>query len=203
MKKFTIDYLIIIGLILAHLFMYITFQDKSIFWYMFTATMLILISYSILHEKIDDEVTFLAYSLYGLLSGIILYALFWTGNALINVFHLPFDKGISKLYNRFSPTQIWHYIVLLLFIVPGEELFWRGFIQKRISKYTGVASSILLAALLYASVQIYSGTFIHLVAAFVAGIFWGGLYAWKKSMPLVIISHLIFDLLLFILFPFR
>lgn len=203
MKKFTIDYRIIIGLILAHLFMYITFQDKSIFWYMFTATMLILISYSILHEKIDDEATFLTYSLYGLLSGIILYALFWTGNTLINVFHLPFDKGISKLYTRFSPTQIWHYIVLLLFIVPGEELFWRGFIQKRIARYTGVTSSILLAALLYASVQIYSDTFIHLIAAFIAGVFWGGLYAWKKSMPLVIISHLIFDLLLFILFPFR
>jgi uncharacterized protein len=202
-KKFTIDYRIIIGLILAHLFMYITFQDKAIFWYMFTATMLILISYAILHEKIDDEASFIAYSVYGLLSGVILYALFWTGNALINVFHLPFDQEISRLYNRFSPNQIWHYIVLLLFIVPGEELFWRGFIQKRLSKYTGTTYSILIAAVLYASVQIYSGTFIHLIAALMAGIFWGALYTWKKSMPLIIISHLIFDLFLFILFPFR
>ncbi|MCQ6275077.1 CPBP family intramembrane metalloprotease [Bacillus sp. V3B] len=183
--------------------MYITFQDKAIFWYMFTATMLILISYSILNEKVDDESTFLTYSVYGIFSGIILYALFWTGHLLIDVFHSPLDKEISRLYTRFSPSQIWHYIVLLLFIVPGEELFWRGFIQKRLLKSMGVTYGILLAAVLYASVQIYSDTFIHLIAALIAGTFWGALYAWKKSMPLVIISHLTFDLLLFILFPFR
>jgi membrane protease YdiL (CAAX protease family) len=202
-KKFTIDYHLIIGLIIAHLFMHITFQDRAIFWYMFTATMLILISYSILHEKVDSESTFLTYGIYGILSGIILYVLFWIGYQLIDVFHLPFNKEISRLYARFSPTQIWHYIVLLLFIVPGEELFWRGFIQKRLSKSMGTTYSIILAAVLYASVQIYSDTFIHLLATLIAGVFWGALYAWKKSMPLVIISHLIFDLLLFILFPFR
>ena len=203
MKKLTIDYRLIIGLIMVHLFMYFTFQYPPTFWYMFTATMLIVMSYSILIEKMNHDTTFLTYSLYGMLSGLLLFSLFWMGNVLIEVLDLPFQKEITKLYKRFSPTHIWHYIVLLCFIVPGEELFWRGFVQKRLSKIIRKPSSILIAAVLYASVQIYSGTFIHIFAALVAGLFWGFLYDWKKSIPLVIVSHLIFDLFIFILFPFR
>jgi membrane protease YdiL (CAAX protease family) len=184
--------------------MYITFQDKAIFWYMFTATMLILISYSILHEKSDSQLSFISYSFFGLLSGIILFSLFWTGNYLIELFHLPFDREISALYKTFSPKSLWHYFVLFLIIIPGEELFWRGFIQKRMERlFTKPSSSIILASILYASIQIYSGAFIHFFAALIGGIFWGFLYRWKNSMPLLIVSHLVFDFLLFILFPFR
>ncbi|WP_234978421.1 CPBP family intramembrane glutamic endopeptidase [Bacillus tuaregi] len=203
MRKFPIDYRILFGLIIAHFFMYITFQDKAIFWYMFTATMLILMSYSILHEKSDQQASFFMYSIYGILSGMLLFALFWIGHFLIQFFQLPFKQEISKLYTSFAPKEIWHYIVLLLFIVPGEELFWRGFIQKRLSKFLNIRYSILVAALLYASVQIYSGFIIHAIAALIAGLFWGALYAWKKSLSLVIVSHLTFDVLLFILLPFR
>ena len=53
-KKVWIDYRLIIGFVIAHILMYLTFQDKKIFWYMFTATMLILISYSILNEKAEQ-----------------------------------------------------------------------------------------------------------------------------------------------------
>lgn len=204
MKKSAFDYRFIIGLFLAHVVMYLTFKDKAIFWYMFTAATLFLISYAILHEKTENQASFLSYFLYGMVSGLLIFSLFWVGNFLIDFFHLPFAKGISRLYNSFSPTEIWHYIVLFLIIVPGEELFWRGFIQKRLTNvlshsYIGV----LIASLLYASVQIYSGSFIHFLAALVAGIFWGILYLWKKSMPLIILSHLVFDLFIFILFPFR
>jgi len=202
-RKITIDYRILFGLILAHFFMYITFQDKAIFWYMFTATMLILMSYAILHEKSDQQASFLTFSVYGILSGLILFAFFWTGNFLIHFFHLPFNQEVSRLYLHFAPKQIWHYIVLLLFIVPGEELFWRGFMQKRMSKLMNVKYSVLLASVFYASIQIYSGYFIHILAALFAGLFWGALYAWKKSLSLVVVSHLTFDVLIFILLPFR
>jgi uncharacterized protein len=203
LKKLTIDYRLFIGLIMVHLFMYFTFHNPPIFWYMFTATMLIVMSYSILSEKMNHDTTFLTDSLYGILSGLLLFLLFWTGHLIIEIFDLPFQKEITKLYKRFSPTHIWHYIVLLCFIVPGEELFWRGFVQKRLSKYMRNRYSIIIAAALYASVQIYSGTIIHIFAALFAGLYWGFLYSWKKSIPLVVLSHLIFDLFIFILFPFR
>jgi membrane protease YdiL (CAAX protease family) len=203
LKKLTIDYRLIIGLVIAHLFMYFSFQNQTIFWYMFTATMLLLMSYSILSEKMDHDTNFLTYSMYGLLSGILLYFLFWLGHFFIDVLNLPFQKEITKLYKLYSPTHIWQYLVLLCFIVPGEEFFWRGFVQNRLSRFMGNTYSILIGALLYASVQIYSGTFIHIFSALFAGLFWGFLYSWKKSIPLVVVSHLIFDLFIFILFPFR
>lgn len=204
MNKLSIDIRLIIGLVIAHLLMYFTFQDRTIFWYMFTATWLLLMSYAIFYLKADAKSSFLTYSLYGIVSGIILFALFWTGNFLISLLHLPFAGEISRLYRYFAPSQIWHYIVLFLFIVPGEELFWRGFVLKRmlVSKIS-MKSSVILAAILYASVQLYSGYFIHFAAALIAGLFWGFLYAWKRSLNMIIISHLVFELLVFVLFPFR
>ncbi len=204
MNKLSIDIRLITGLVIAHLLMYFTFQNKAIFWYMFTAAMLLLMSYAMYHLKTDDSFSFLTYSLYGIISGIFLFALFWFGNFLIEFFDIPIRGEISKLYKNFSPAQIWHYIVLFLFIIPGEELFWRGFVQSRLTvTKLNIKYSVILTAVLYASVQLYSGYFIHFFAALIAGLFWGFLYAWKRNIRITIISHLVFDLFLFILFPFR
>lgn len=203
MKKLATDYRLIIGFILANVLMYFTFDEKSVFWYIFTASLLFLISYSILNEELDDHVSFFSFIIYGALSGFILFGLFWIGHSLIELLNLPFTKDIAKLYGRFSPSLLWHYIVLILVIIPGEEIFWRGFIQKRLLKYTNVTTGIIVSSVLYASVHFYSSYWILVFAALIAGLFWGWLYAWKKSMPLVIVSHLVFDLFLFVIFPFN
>ncbi|MDQ0270684.1 CPBP family intramembrane glutamic endopeptidase [Cytobacillus purgationiresistens] len=195
------DIRLIVGFLIAHVLMYFTFMDRSIFWYMFTATMLCLISYSILNEEIDDEQTFGTYFIYGVFSGLLLYVIFWTGYAIIDILNLPFLNSISSLYGRYAPSNIWQYIVLLFILVPGEEIFWRGFIQKRVMKYTTVTTAVFISSLLYASVNLYSGYWILAIAALVGGIFWGYLYAWKRSIPLLIVSHIVFDLVLFIIFP--
>lgn len=179
-----------------------TFQDKAVFWYIFSASLLLLISYTILSEELNDHMPFFKYLLFGISSGIILYGIFWCGYQLMDILNLPFTKNITKLYNRFSPTLLWHYIVLMLIIIPGEEIFWRGFVQKRILRMTSIPIGVIVSALLYASVHFYSGHWILAFAAFAAGLFWGFLYEWKKSMPLLIVSHLIFDLFLFVLLPF-
>ncbi|WP_409974592.1 CPBP family intramembrane glutamic endopeptidase [Bacillus sp. Bva_UNVM-123] len=170
--------------------------------YIFSATLLFLISYSILNEELDDNESFIKYITYGVISGIILFGVFWIGHSIIEMLNLPFTKQISRLYGRFSPSQLWHYIVLILIIVPGEEIFWRGFVQKRILKFMNAPVGIIFSAILYTSVHFYSSQWILAFAAFVAGLFWGFLYRWKKSMPLVIVSHLTFDLFLFVLLPF-
>jgi uncharacterized protein len=203
LKKLATDYRLIIGFILANVLMYFTFDEKSVFWYIFTASLLFLISYSILNEELDDHASFFSFIIYGALSGFILFGLFWIGHSLIELLNLPFTKDIAKLYGRFSPSLLWHYIVLILVIIPGEEIFWRGFIQKRLLKYTNVTTGIIISAVLYASVHFYSSYWILVFAALIAGLFWGWLYAWKKSMPLVIVSHLVFDLFLFVIFPFN
>ena len=67
--------------------------------------------------------SFIKNTLYGILSGIILFIIFWLGNFLIEFFNMPFKKEITGLYKHFSPKSFWHYLTLLLIIVPGEEYF--------------------------------------------------------------------------------
>lgn len=203
MKTLMADRRLILGILIAHLLLFFTFEDKAVFWYIFTAAMLILISYSIIHEEIEDNASTFSYLSIGVLSGIGLFGLFWLGSTMIELLNLPFSSQISRLYSRFSPDIFWHYLVLVLIIAPGEEIFWRGFVQKRLHNHFGVKISIGLSVLLYASVHLYSGEFILVLAAIIAGLAWSTLYAWKRSMPLVIVSHLVFDLLLFVFLPLR
>lgn len=196
-----IDSRILIGFFMAHILLYFTYSDQKVFWYMFTATMLILISYSIITEEVDDAVPLPTYLTVGLVSGLVLFGLFWLGDLLLEILKIPVQKDISRLYKLFSPSLFWHYLSLMLIAVPGEEIFWRGFIQKRLLHNKGYWWSVIISSLMYASVSLYSGEWILVLAAFISGLFWGTLYVWKRSIPLVIVSHLVFDLFIFILFP--
>ncbi|ALC91174.1 CAAX protease [Bacillus sp. FJAT-18017] len=196
-----LDYPLLAGFILAHLLLFFTFQDKDIFWYIFSASLLFLTIWTIWQEDVDDQLSFGQYMALGIASGLLIYGLFYTGNLLFKMLGLPFEDNIAKLYNWFAPSKFWQYIALILIAAPGEELFWRGFVQKRLIRKMSPLASVLISSVMYASVNIYSNEFLLVLAALVSGIAWGLLYAWKRSMPLVIVSHLIFDLLLFVFMP--
>lgn len=201
MKTVMADRRLILGYLLAHALIFFTFQDRNVFWYIFTAAMLILISYSIVHEELEDRASTRSFFTLGILTGIALYGVFWAATTVIYGQNLPLGEQITSLYKHFSPEIAWHYIVLILIIAPGEEIFWRGFIQKRLIRLTDKKTSIIFSTILYASVQFYSGEFILVLAAIAAGLAWSCLYAWKRSIPLVVISHIVFDLLMFVFFP--
>jgi uncharacterized protein len=195
------DARIIFGILLAHVLLFITFQEENVFWYLFTASMLFLITYSILQEEMDDQQPIQIYLMYGVLSGVSLFGLFYLGNILLHIIDLPLKGSVAKLYKQMSPIQIWQYTVLFFIIIPGEEIFWRGFILKRLIGRLKILPSILLSTLLYTSVNIYSGSSHLILASIVAGLVWSSLYVWKRSIPLLIVSHLVFDLFLLVLFP--
>jgi uncharacterized protein len=202
LKKLIADRRLLFGYILAHLLIFFTFEQVKVFWYIFTATMLVLISYSILDEA-SHRASKRFHFFIGIFSGTFLYGLFWIGNTLIDLLNLPLSGQITALYKLFSPELTWHYLVLFLIIGPGEEIFWRGFVQKKLLIYLPPWTSIVLSTLLYASIQIHSGEFVLIIAALTGGLVWSILYAWKRSIRLVILSHIVFDLLLFGLFPLR
>lgn len=204
MKKTFIEWKFLLGLVIAHILIFFAFNQTKVFWYILTGSMLFLIAYSILNEDMEDRLSVGRYLLYGILSGAIVYGLFWLGDTFIRWIHLSyFERQVTSLYKLYSPSVIWHFIVLVLILVPGEEFFWRGFILKRLLANNAIWPSIIVSALLYAIVQLYSGFVVLFFAAFIGGIIWGYLYAWKRSLPLVVISHLTFDLLLFVFLPLR
>ncbi|HWO74897.1 MAG TPA: CPBP family intramembrane glutamic endopeptidase [Bacillus sp. (in: firmicutes)] len=190
-----------IGVISAHLLLNFTYKDEDVFWYMFTASSLVLISYAILNSRVEDKLSPALFLAYGVASGLLLFGVFYLGYFVLEALDSASVRDVAKLYRDYAPNNIWQYLALILFVVPGEEIFWRGYVFSKLKKQSNLIYSIMASSLLYASVQIYAEAWILVVAAIGAGIYWNILYHWKKSMPLLIVSHLTFDLLLFWYLP--
>lgn len=205
MKRCAKDVQLLLGIFGAHILIYLAYHNDDVFWYLYTATMLFLTGYAIVNNKNNytNTLSMTKNILYGLLSGIILYAIFFIGDLLIDWLQLKdLAKDVKKLYRTFGPTSMWHYLVLFAIIIPGEEIFWRGYVQKRLDDFKLQPSLIvLLSAILYTLPMLYSQNLALVVAGAGAGLGWAILYQWKKSLPLVIVSHLVFDCILLIIFP--
>lgn len=140
--------------------------------------------------------------LLGLFSALLLYGLFWVGYA-ISQHIFPFSRAqvgdIYAIRDEAKPALI---AVVLLFITsPAEELFWRGFVQRWAMHRLGIWPGWLLAAAIYGAVHLFSGNLMLTLAALVAGLFWGLLYAISGSMTACIVSHAVWTAGIFVFFP--
>jgi membrane protease YdiL (CAAX protease family) len=138
----------------------------------------------------------------GLFSAALLYFIFFLGNELA-AYILPGAKTqVGGIYSLGEGTNKVFIFLLLFFITgPGEEIFWRGFLQNRLMKRWGNSSGFLVATALYGGVHIFSGNLILVLAAFVAGAFWGLLYLWKKDLLAQITSHSFWSAVIFAVAP--
>jgi len=196
------DWRLLLGFILAFLLVHFTFQYINVFWYIYTATALFLIAYSIMNEESEDSLPVHKYLLLGIGTGFGIYLIFWVGHFFLQA--IQFSHAVAQveyLYWKIAPKDIIHYILLILILVPGEEFFWRGFIQKRLLRYSSFWQSIILTSILNASVYLFTSLYTLLIAALISGLVWGWLYAKYRSLPLAIISHLTFDLTMFLFLP--
>jgi uncharacterized protein len=140
----------------------------------------------------------------GLAAAVLLYLIFAAGKyASTRLF--GFAPGeIASIYGRRSEASPWWIALALLFwIGPGEEIFWRGFVQHRLTQSFGGWRGTLAATALYAGVHAWAGNAMLLLAALVCGLFWGALYARTRSLWPGIISHAAWDVAIFVLFPLR
>jgi len=140
----------------------------------------------------------------GLLSAFLLYLLFFAGNYLSRMWFNFAGSGIEGVYNfKGDAAGIRIAILMLLVIGPGEELFWRGYLQRKISSKTGKWTGLLLALALYTGVHILTGNIMLILAAFICGLFWGWLYLKYNSMVINVISHTVWDIVVFLILPFN
>ena len=140
----------------------------------------------------------------GIFTALLLYAVFYACNQLSRQIFPFAGQGIGRVYGfkaGASPLRIVLLIVCL--IGPGEEFFWRGYLQRCWQERFGALPGWLLATALYALVHAGSGNIMLLLAAGVGGLFWGFLYLRFKSVLLVAVSHTLWDLLVFIVLPFQ
>jgi len=139
----------------------------------------------------------------GVLSAAALYAVFAAGRvAALRLF--PFAGAeIGNVYALKAGVPVLRVALLIgLVIGPGEELFWRGFFQERVAATTKPLFGFVLTAMLYTAVHLASGNIMLVLAAAVCGVFWGWLYLRFRSPVLNIVSHTLWDLAVFVVFPF-
>jgi hypothetical protein len=84
---------------------------------------------------------------------------------------------------------------------PAEEIYWHGFVQRTLGLRLDAIRGVLLTPAVYAAVHISGFNFMLVMAAGVCGLFWGILYQREKSLIPVIISHSLWDVIIFVLFP--
>lgn len=140
---------------------------------------------------------------FGLVSAIILYFFFYLGNMLSRLMFDFAGEGISNVYAFKGDAEgIRIGLLMLLIIGPGEELFWRGFLQRHFQHRLGKWKGFLLATVMYTGVHVLTGNVMLILAALIAGLFWGWMYLRYQSMVMNIVSHTIWDIGIFLIFPF-
>ena len=109
---------------------------------------------------------------------------------------------VPKLYEllRQPPGPVSAFPVLVL-VVTAEELVWRGLAIDVFSRHANAAGAVLLAALLYTLPQVAFRSPLLVVVAFACGAVWGLLRVRTNGLTAPLLAHLIWDLLVFVLFP--
>ena len=92
-------------------------------------------------------------------------------------------------------------LLLAFFMGPAEEIYWHGFVQRRLVGRFGVMAGVLGTAAVYALVHVASLNPMLILAAGVCGLFWGILYQREQSLIPLIISHSLWDVMIFVWFP--
>ncbi len=197
------------GFILAAIFWFLMFspwtKDLFNFWYLMIVATTTLITYSFIVGRKETKIVYnfrWKWIPVGVLAATILYVLFLAGDYFSSLIFDFAGRQIDNIYATKSQSgQIFIGLALFLLIGPAEEIFWRGFAQHHLSLDYGETRGFLITAVVYTFVHIWSFNFILIMAALICGLFWGWLYKKYKSIWPCIISHAIWDVVIFIILP--
>lgn len=174
----------------------LTFRgSRALFWERMTLTGVVLGNMALANDAELRRIHFRKRDVaLGLLSAAGLYGVFQVGDRVARSVMPKGSQEIGDIYALRSLRPKNEIATRLAAVIgPAEELFWRGFVQKRI----GAPG----AAIAYGGAHLVTGNATLLGAATVAGIYWGLLRALGMSMPALITSHVAWDIWIFLLAP--
>lgn len=132
-----------------------------------------------------------------------LWGVFWTGDKVAAWLFDFARPQVDMIYGlKESTNPLFLTLLLLLVTGPAEEIFWRGYVQRTISHRWNPNAGFAITTAVYALVHAASCNFMLIMAALVAGIVWGGLYRlFPRRLPVLIVSHAVWDAAVFVWFP--
>ena len=130
----------------------------------------------------------------GLASAAGLYGIFRLGDALARQVMPKGSEEIGDIYALRSLRPKGELATRLgLVIGPAEELFWRGFVQRRAGYLTTTA--------LYGGAHVVTENATLIGAATIAGAYWGLLRAAGVPLGALVVSHVAWDIWIFLIAP--
>jgi len=142
----------------------------------------------------------------GVLTAALLYLIFYLGGAAIDTLH-PF--GISSAAEESiyaliaSPSNpLYLQVGLLFFDSAGYESFFRGVLQHRLQATIGVAAAPAVA-LIDAGLHIATLNPVWVAGTFFTDLIWGLTYHYGKGTQASFTSHLVWDLIIFVVLPVK
>jgi len=138
----------------------------------------------------------------GLGSAAVLYVTFWVGDRVSRRIVPSAERDIADIYalRELRPREETA-LRLATIIGPAEELFWRGLVQQGVMDRYGRVPGTVLGVASYGGVHVVTGNFTLLGAATVAGAWWGLLYALGMPHGALVVSHVAWDIWIFLLQP--
>jgi hypothetical protein len=138
----------------------------------------------------------------GFASAAALYAIFRAGDRFARRVMPTGGEDIAEVYARRRMASR-RFIVpaLALLIAPGEELFWRGLVNGYLMQRLGRVTGSAVGAVIYSGIHLITGNLTLAGAAGIAGAFWSLQYLFEGRLPAVVVSHVAWDLWIFLVQP--
>ncbi len=173
------------------------------FWVKIGISVVLVSAYSFLWQRPEIVASRRSFLL-GVLSAAVLYVIFSIGNFLAGCIFHNAGQQVSAIYTLGEGTgRFLVFLLLLLVTGPGEEIFWRGFLQSRLMARWGNVGGYVTTTCIYAAVHVFSGNVILTGAALVAGAFWGAMYLWRRDVFMLVVSHSLWSSVIFAVAPIR
>ncbi len=126
-----------------------------------------------------------------------LHKLQWSLGSHNIAFSLQKEAGCQLLTKSGTWLGLLAYFVFSVFAIGlGEELFWRGFIQRKILQRFSMNLSVWITAILFALIHFYLFQILSfkigilfLVILMLAGVCWGYLFQYFKNIWVSAMSH--------------
>ena len=192
------------GLALAYALLALTFRGpRSRFWQRMTRTGVALGTVALAAEPKLRRPRLRWSDLWiGLGSAGVLYLVFQVGDRLARLILPSGASQIDSIYRLRSLRPKQELAARLMLVVgPSEELFWHGFVQKRLTERLGTIKGAAAGTMLYGGAHLLSGNLTLIGAASVAGAFWGMMAALGVPPTALVVSHVAWDVIIFLVAP--
>jgi membrane protease YdiL (CAAX protease family) len=194
---------VLVGMVGAGALWTAAFRGKSGFWAKMAAGVGALGAYA-LYTNPDLRKTRLksADVARGIASAGLLYGIFQVGDRFARRVMPNGGAEIDDIYRKrgLAPDPFIA-ATLALLIAPGEELFWRGLVNRYLAQQLGPVAGNAAGATIYGAIHLVSGNLTLTGAAGVAGAFWSLEHLAQGRMAPLIVSHVAWDVWIFLVRP--